>query len=211
MGLSVSAVAFVKVVKHLFQNKQKFSYLWFYVYDLCISSKNFADHEAHLNTVFNTLRKNLFTFNFSKARVGYDKLKFLWHTISANSVRIFDSKTKAIQKTVAPKSQKSLKRILGLLNYFQRHIANYNARTFHTRQLLILNTKFEGSDECEKELDDLKSALTNAPILAFFLSDKKVYMYTDAEKTGLKNVCLQFDGQGKPQVCAYISLATSKA
>ena len=74
MGLSVGAGAFVKVVNHLFQNKQKFPYLWFYVNDLCILSKNFADHVAHLHTVFNTLRENMLTINPTKARVGYDKL-----------------------------------------------------------------------------------------------------------------------------------------
>jgi len=36
-------------------------------------------------------------------------------------------------------------------------------------------------------------------------------MYTDAEKTGLESVCLQFDDQNKPQVCSYMSLATFDA
>jgi len=36
-------------------------------------------------------------------------------------------------------------------------------------------------------------------------------MYTDAAKTELGSVCLQFDDQNKPQVCSYMSLATSDA
>ena len=149
MGLSVSAGAFVKVVNYLFQDKHKFPYLWYYVDDICISSGNFAEHLTHLNAVFNTLRENMLTINPTKARVGYDDLEFLGHTISANGVRISDSKTKAIQKMVAPKTRKSLQRVLGLLNYFRRHIANYSARTFHMRQLLRLDTKFDWSDQCQ--------------------------------------------------------------
>ena len=52
MGLSVSAGAFVKVVNYLFQDKQKFPYLWYYVDDICISSGNFAEHVTHLNAMF---------------------------------------------------------------------------------------------------------------------------------------------------------------
>ena len=152
----------------------------------------------------------MLTINPIKARVGNDELEFLGHTISANGVRISDSKTKAIKKMVAPKTRKSLQRVLRLLNYFRSHIANYSARTFHMRQLLRLDTKFNWSDQCQQELDDLKHALTNAPVLAPFRSDRKVYMYTDAGKTGL-DVCLQFDDQNKPKVCAYMSLATSEA
>jgi len=88
----------------------------------------------------------MLTINPTKARVGYDKLEFLGHTISANGVPISDSKTKAIKKMVAPKTRKSLQRVLGLLNYFRRHIANYSVRTFHMRQLLSLHTKLDWSD-----------------------------------------------------------------
>jgi len=83
---------------------------------------------------------------------------------------------------VAPKTRKSLQRVLRLLNYFRSHIANYSARTFHMRQLLRLDTKFDWSDQCQQELDDLKHALTNAPVLAPFRSDRKVYMYTGRGK-----------------------------
>jgi len=56
-----------------------------------------------------------------------------------------------------------------------------------------------------------KNVLIKAPILAPFRNDRKIYMYTDAGKTGLKSVCLQFYDQNKPQVCSYMSLATSVA
>jgi len=143
MDLFVSAGAFVKVINQLFQDKEKFPYLWYYVDDLAVSSRTFAEHVAHLTAVFNTFKQNMLTIKPTKTRIGYDELEFLGHTVSANGVRISDLKTKAIQKMPAPHSRKSLKRCLGLLNYFRRHIANYSARTYHMRQLLRLNTKFK--------------------------------------------------------------------
>ena len=179
--------------------------------DIAIASGHFSDHMTHLNTVFNILRKNRLTINPTKAHIGYSELEFLGHAISASGVRISDLKTKAIQKLVAAKTKKALQRTLGLLNSFRRHIPNYSARTHSIRQLLKSDTKFEWSDDCQAELDDIRDVLTKAPILAPFRSDRKIYMYTDAEKTGLGSVCLQFYDQNKPQVCSYMSLATSDA
>jgi len=108
MGLSVSAGAFVKVNNHLFQDKQKFPFLWYYVDDIAIASGHFSDHTTHLNTVFNVLRENRLTTNPTKAHIGYSELEFLGHTISASGVRISDSKTTAIQKIEALKTKKAL-------------------------------------------------------------------------------------------------------
>ena len=90
MGLSVSAGAFVKVINQLFQDKEKFPYLWYCVDDLAVSSRTFAEHVTHLNAVFNTFRQNMFTINPTKTRIGCDELEFLEHTVSANGVRISD-------------------------------------------------------------------------------------------------------------------------
>jgi len=82
----------------------------------------------------------------------------LGHSVSANGVRISDSKTKAIRKMAAPSNRKALQRLLGLMNYFRRHIANFSTCTYNMRQLLKHNTKFQWTQDCEKELEDIKHA-----------------------------------------------------
>jgi len=82
MGLFVNAGAFVKVINHFFQDKQKFPFLLYYVDDIAIASGHFSDHMTHLNIVFNVLRENKLTINPTKAHIGYSKLEFLGHTIS---------------------------------------------------------------------------------------------------------------------------------
>jgi len=113
MGLSVSAGAFIHVVSRLFQEKQKFSYLFYYVDDILISSSSFSEHLDHLNTMFTTFRTN--SVNPTKTCVGYDELDFLGHTVSAKGVRISDSKVKAINKMTAHTNRKTLQRLLGLM------------------------------------------------------------------------------------------------
>jgi len=49
------------------------------------------------------------------------------------------------------------------------------------RELLKQDTKFQCSEKCESELQDLKKALVKAPVLAPFRNDRKVYIYTQME------------------------------
>jgi len=116
--------------------------------------------------------------------VGYDELDFLGHTLSAKGVRISDSKVKAIKKMTAPTNRKRFEGC-GLMHCFRRHVANYSVRTYHMRQLLKPDTKFTCTQDCQNELEDIKQALTNAPILAPFRNDRKVYLYTDGSVAGM--------------------------
>jgi len=114
--------------------------------------------------------------NLSKTCAGYDKLEFLGHTVSSSGVHISDSKTKAIQKITAPSTKKSLQKLIGLLQYFKRHIPNFSARTFHMQQILKHDLKFQWTEQCESELQDLKNALINALILVYLeMSEKCIF------------------------------------
>jgi len=149
--------------------------------------------------------------NPSKICASYDEIEFLGHTVSSQGVRISESKTKAVQKISPPTTKKLLQRLMGLLQYFRRHIANFSSRTYNMRQLLKEDTKFLWNEKCENELQDLKKALVSAPILAPFRNDKKVYIYTDGSLFGLGSVCLQFNNQNQPQVCSYMSVALTES
>ena len=207
VGLSASSGAFVYVINKLFQDKEKFPYLFYYIDDCLISSSSFSEHLKHLNAVFATLRTNSLTVNPSKTCAGFDEIEFLGHTVSSKGVRISDSKTQAIRKITAPSTRRSLQRLLGLLQYFRKHVSNYSARTYNMRQLLKQDSKFQWTEQCENELQDLKNALINAPILAPFRADRKVYIYTDGSLYGLGACCLQMNNLNQPEICSYMSLS----
>ena len=121
------------------------------------------------------LRTNSLMVNPSKTCASFDEIEFLEHTVNSKGVRISDSKTQAIRKITTPSTRRSLQRLLGLLQYFRKHVSNYSL-TYNTRQLLKQDSKFQWTEQCENELQDLKNALINAPILAPFQADRKVYI-----------------------------------
>ena len=77
------------------------------------------------------------------------------------------------------------------------------------RQLLKQDTNFTWSDECQRELDDLKTALISSPVLHPFRDDRKIYIYVDRSQSGLGSCAVQMGDDGKPHPCSYMSYATT--
>jgi len=78
------------------------------------------------------------------------------------------------------------------------------------RKLLRQDVKFEWTEQCESELQDLKAVLIKNPILQPRQPNKTVYAYIDASCDGYGSVTIQYDDDGKtPHVCGYQSQATT--
>jgi len=138
-------------------------------------------------------------------------MDFFGYTISEDGICIAPSKIRAIERIQPPKSRKSLQRLLGLLNFFRKHIPNFSQRTVNMRQLLKQDVKFDSSSECDEELSSLKQALIANPIFQPLQPTKPVYIYIDAATSGYGLAIIQFNDSGVPNVCAYLSYATTDA
>ena len=209
-GLSLSAVAFLYVMSQVLQNREKFNFLFYYVHDLAIASRDFWQHVTHLKTVFSTIRANNLSMNPTKTTVAYPEIDFLGHTVNAEGVKISPSKIKVIKNLQAPVNRKGHQRTLGLLQFFRRHIPNFSKRTFNMRQLLKQGAKFEWSNQCDKELAELKGVLINNPVLQPIREDRPIYLYIDGSIKGVGSAIVQYDDLGRPSVCSYLSHATTE-
>jgi len=209
MGLSVSPAAFIYVMSRVFKDKSRFFFLFTYVDDLLIVSPTISEHLQHLRIVFNTLRANNLVINPTKTSIAHSKMDFLGYTISEDGICIAPSKIRAIERIEPPKSRKSLQRLLGLLNFFRKHIPNFSQRTVNMRRLLKQDVKFDWSSECDEELCSLKQALIANPIFQPLQPTKPVYIYVDAATSGYGSAIIQFNDNGVPNVCAYLSYATT--
>jgi len=147
----------------------------------------------------------IFVINPTKTSIAHSKMDFLDHTISEEGICIAPSKIRAFERIQPPKSRKSLQRLLGLLNFFRKHIPNFSQRTVNTRQLLKQDVKFDWSSKCDEELSSLKQALIANPIFQPLQPTKLVYIYIDAATSGYGSAIIQFKDSGVPNDCAYLT------
>ncbi len=99
----------------------------------------------------------------------------------------------------------------GLDGYYRPFIKGFATIASPLTQLLKRDVSFHCNAAQERSFQDLKYALTNAPVLAFPDYDLPFLMCKDASASGLGAVLMQSDKRGKNHVIAYASRVLNAA
>ncbi|XP_070010704.1 uncharacterized protein [Nicotiana sylvestris] len=76
------------------------------------------NHEQHLRTVLQTLRKNKLYAKFTKYEFWLDFMAFLGHVVSSEGIKVDPKKVEAMQSWPRPSSTMEIQRFLGLAGYY---------------------------------------------------------------------------------------------
>jgi len=77
------------------------------------------------------------------------------------------------------------------------------------RQLLKQYEKFTWTGECQKEFENLRAMLIEAPILQPIKNDRFIFIYIDRSVQSVGSCVIQHSDDGLPHSCGYISFATN--
>lgn len=179
MGLTNSPQIFSAAMADMFKGAIG-KYVLVYLDDVLIFSKTPEEHLEHLEHVLSTLRANKFYAKPSKCSFNQRELHYLGYIISADGIKVDDRKTKVIQEWPTPKNVSEIRSFLGLSNYFRRFIQGYSKMTAPLRKLTCEKTPWHWDDKCQFAFDDVKHALTHAPVLAHPDFNKPFHLITDA-------------------------------
>lgn len=148
--------------------------------DILVYSSNMREHLQHLRTVFDILKLHRYVVRKEKCTLAARRIEYLGHFISAEGVSTDPRKNIAVQECPALKNVKQLKNFLGLARYYRRFVRRYGAIAKSLTNLL----KNGGYQQ-------LKKALTEAPMLALPDMKKPFVIKADASLTGIGAVLLQ--------------------
>jgi hypothetical protein len=179
-----------------------------YLDDILIYSKTPAEHEEHLRAVLTLLKQNKFYCKLKKCAFNKAEVKYLGHIVGRDGVKVDPDKCKAILNWPVPKSHADVRSFLGLATYFRKFVKGFSMRTAPLTNSLkgqvatkrrkgvpaVNNEPFEWSKECQAAFDDIKQALTSAPVLRLPDHSKPFTVVCDASLQGVGAVLLQ-EGQ----------------
>ncbi|GFX83711.1 retrovirus-related Pol polyprotein from transposon 17.6 [Trichonephila clavipes] len=93
-----------------------------YLDDILCYSENAEEHRSHLRTIFQRLSSYGLKLNISKCVFGVTELIFLGHLITPDGIKPLPDKVQAILDYKQPETVGSLRKFLGLLNFYRRFL-----------------------------------------------------------------------------------------
>ena len=199
-GLTNAPATFQRLMNDVFREfTDKFVVV--YMDDILIYSKTPAEHEQHLHMVMQLLRKEKLYCKKSKCSFGLDEVEYLGHTIGPKGVRMDDNKVQAILSWPTPTTVKEMRSFLGLAGYYRRFIERFAHRVGPMSELLKAGAAWTWKKPQQEAFEDLKGAMTTAPVLSVCNPITPYEVYVDASGFGVGAVLLQDEGNGW-QPCA---------
>ncbi|KAK8649525.1 hypothetical protein V6N13_130253 [Hibiscus sabdariffa] len=198
-GLTNAPAAFMDLMNRIFKpylNK----FVVVFIYDILIYSHNKDEHAEHLWIVLQTLRERQLYAKFSKCEFWLSEVAFLGHIISANVIMADPKKVQTILDWRPPRNVSEVRSFLGLAGYYRRFVKGFSAIALPLTKLLQKDQAFECSEDRQRSFDQLKQALTHAPVLVQPESGKEFIVYSDASHSDLGCILMQGDN-----VVAYAS------
>ncbi|GKA05102.1 putative reverse transcriptase domain-containing protein [Tanacetum coccineum] len=134
-----------------------------FIDNILIYSKSKEEHEVHLKTILDLLKKEKLYAKFSKCEFWLQEVQFLGHVVNRD----------------------------GLAGYYRRFIENFSKIAKPLTLLTQKNKAYVWGDKQDEVFQILKEKLCNAPVLALPDGPDDLVVYCDASKQGFGCVLMQ--------------------
>ncbi|KAK8628792.1 hypothetical protein V6N13_009375 [Hibiscus sabdariffa] len=191
-GLKNGPTAFMDLMNRIFKPYLD-KFVVVFIDDILIYSHNKDEHAEHLRIVLQTLRDRQLFAKFSKCEFWLSEVAFLGHVISDKVIMVDPKKVQTILDWRPLMNVGEVRSFLGLAGYYRRFVKGFSAIALPLTKLLRKDQPFEWSEDRHRSFDQLKQALTHAPVLVQPESGKEFTVYSDASHSGLGCVLMQGD------------------
>ena len=180
-----------------------------YLDDILVLSKTFEEHIEHLRRVIELLSEAGLKIKPSKCHFICQQVEYLGHLVTPSGIHPNPDRMQAVNEFPVPQSVKEVRQFLGIVSYYRRFIEGFARIAQPLHALTQKEVQFEWSSSCQSAFEELKTRLTQAPVLAYPDWDKSFTLETDASVKGLGAVLSQLQDDGQLHPVAYASRALS--
>ena len=219
-GLTNAGASFCRLMEMCIGDQQYVTLL-FYLDDICIFTETADQMLDRIEFVFSRLKEFNLKIKPKKSHFFQTSVTFLGHILSADGVSPNPEKVAKIKDCPTPKTPKEVHSFVGLASYYHRFIPNFAKWAGPLHALIVPASfkqkirrgemkksdlpEFQWTPACQEGFDQLKKALTEAPVLAYPDYSKPFILETDASFKGLGAVLSQKGDDNEIHVIAYAS------
>ncbi|GFW26812.1 transposon Tf2-9 polyprotein [Trichonephila clavipes] len=157
-----------------------------YLDDILCYSENAEEHRSHLRTIFQRLSSYGLKLNISKCVFGVTELIFLGHLITPDGIKPLPDKVQAVLDCKQPETVGSLRKFLGLLNFYRRFLPKAAEQQYLLSEFLKGSKgkkdskPLNWSSEANTAFQRCKQALADAALLAHPSPSAPLALHVDA-------------------------------
>ncbi|GFV91761.1 retrovirus-related Pol polyprotein from transposon 297 [Trichonephila clavipes] len=157
-----------------------------YLDDILCYSENAEEHRSHLRTIFQRLSSYGLKLNISKCVFGVTELIFLGHLITPDGIKPLPDKVQAVLDYKQPETVGSLRKFLGLLNFYRRFLPKAAEQQYLLSEFLKGSKgkkdskPLNWSSEAITAFQRCKQALADAALLAHPSPSAPLALHVDA-------------------------------
>ncbi|KII70025.1 Retrovirus-related Pol polyprotein from transposon 17.6 [Thelohanellus kitauei] len=136
-----------------------------YLDDIIIFSNSFEEHLKTLKSVLDRLKSAGLKLKLEKCKFAHSRLEYLGYLVTPEGIEAKNESIRAILEWETPKNQSDIRSFLGCCNYYHRFIKNMALIAGPLNQLLRKDSDWVWTRDCENAFADLKTALSDIPIV----------------------------------------------
>jgi hypothetical protein len=209
-GLMNAGATFQRAMDIAFVEESS-KFIVIYLDDVTVFSQSDDEHLRYLRRVFEKCRRFGISLNPKKCLFGLEEGKLLGHIISKEGIKIDPSKIEAILKLEHPRNLKELQSFIGKINFLRRFILNLAKLLRNITNMLKKDVKIKWDSESRQSFEQVKQALTEAPVLISPDFTKDFYLFSFASEHIIAVVLLQKNNEGYEYPIAFFSKALRDA
>ncbi len=162
-----------------------------YLDDICVFSKTFEEHVAHLRQVFELIRKAGVKLKAKKCELAKHKIIFLGHVLSENGISADPAKIDKLRNIPAPNTLRKLRALIGYSSYYRALLPNYSQRLAPMLALLKKDVPYVWTENCQKSFEWVRDYLTSDNVIAHADYSSDFILHMDASFLGMGAVLSQ--------------------
>lgn len=218
-GLCSAPATFQRLMHSILRN-ENWKQCLIYLDDVLIFARTLEEHSYRLRIVLQRFREAGLKLSPEKCHFLKTEVEYLGHVIKEDGIKPSTTKIDKVKNWPTPTNAEQLRTFIGLCGYYRRHIHHYADIVAPLERLCIATwtqkgkdvrkAPFEWNETHTAAFEQLKAALTTAPVLAFPTAHGIYILDTDASYDTVGAVLSQVQ-DGVERVISYASHKLSKA
>ena len=208
-GLCNGPPSFVRAISSVLKLNKSQAIIYFD--DILVLGMTFLLHLNNILAVLDMLMKANLKLKAKKCCFFALQIEFLGHVITEKGITCSPSKIECIKNIPIPTTPKSLRSYIGFFSYYRKFCPKYSEIAKPLFQLAVADKKdFKWTDEANTAFLQLKSMLSNPPILTLPSDSDSFILVTDASGFGI-GAALTVDRPEGRKIIAYASHLLEKS